>query len=78
MTLKWKYTEVDYGVPLPPQELERRLHEVLEARQQEQIRELEAALESARHKLREKDLEISRWKDTAKFLSQHNPATSRP
>ncbi|KAJ0089937.1 hypothetical protein Patl1_12583 [Pistacia atlantica] len=69
-------TEVDYGIP--PYELERRLHEVLEARQQDQITELEAALECARHKLRENDIEITWWKDTAKLLSQHIPATSRP
>ncbi|XP_031279621.1 protein POLAR LOCALIZATION DURING ASYMMETRIC DIVISION AND REDISTRIBUTION-like [Pistacia vera] len=69
-------TEVDYGIP--PYELERRLHEVLEGRQQEQITELEAALECARHKLCEKDIEITWWKDTAKLLSQHIPANSRP
>ncbi|KAH7574055.1 hypothetical protein ACOSP7_008042 [Xanthoceras sorbifolium] len=61
--------EVDCGVP--PYELERRLHEVQEARQQEQIRELEAALECARYKLREKEMEISWWKDTARLMSKH-------
>ncbi|KAI9191716.1 hypothetical protein LWI28_012480 [Acer negundo] len=45
--------EVECGVP--PYELERRLHEVLEARQQEQISELEAALECAKYKLHEKE-----------------------
>ncbi|KAK0571925.1 hypothetical protein LWI29_023617 [Acer saccharum] len=61
--------EVECGVP--PYELERRLHEVLEARQQEQICELEAALECAKYKLQEKESEISWWKDTARLMSKH-------
>ncbi|XP_059659138.1 protein POLAR-like 1 [Cornus florida] len=51
--------------PVPPNELERRLHELLEARQQERIKELEAALECARLKLYERD--------TARFISQRVP-----
>lgn len=67
-------TEVHCGVP--PTELERRLHELLEARQQERIKELEAALERAMLKLREKEAEISWWKDTARLLSHHVPGSS--
>ncbi|KAK6912496.1 hypothetical protein RJ641_022097 [Dillenia turbinata] len=56
-----------------PTELERRLHELLETRQQEQIQELEAALERAKRKLHEKELEVKWWKDTAHLISQHVP-----
>ncbi|GKV03158.1 hypothetical protein SLEP1_g15513 [Rubroshorea leprosula] len=64
---------------IPPFELERKLHELLEARQQEQIRELEAALECTKQKLREKETEISWWKDTAHLLSQHvSESSCRP
>lgn len=62
-------SQVDCGVP--PYELERRLHEVLETRLQEQKRELEAALKWARYKLRENEKEISWWKDTARLMSKH-------
>ncbi|EXB86683.1 hypothetical protein L484_013214 [Morus notabilis] len=62
---------------VPPIELERRLHELLEARQQERIHELEEALECAKQKLREKEWEVSWWKDTAKLMSQHVPQPSR-
>ncbi|XP_042986806.1 protein POLAR LOCALIZATION DURING ASYMMETRIC DIVISION AND REDISTRIBUTION isoform X2 [Carya illinoinensis] len=68
-------TEVHFGVP--PTELESRLHELLEARQQERIKELESALECAMHKLREKETEVSWWKGTARFISQHVPGPSR-
>jgi hypothetical protein len=68
-------TEVHCGVP--PTELQRRLHELLEAKQQERIKELEAALECAMHKLREKEIEVSWWKDTARLISQHVPGPSR-
>ncbi|CAI9755608.1 unnamed protein product [Fraxinus pennsylvanica] len=56
-----------YGVH--PSELAYRLHELLEERQQERIKELESALECAMHKLHEKERELSWWKDTATFLS---------
>ncbi|XP_057510343.1 protein POLAR LOCALIZATION DURING ASYMMETRIC DIVISION AND REDISTRIBUTION-like [Actinidia eriantha] len=56
---------------LPPNELERRLHELLESRQQERIKELEAALECVNEKLCEKEKEVSWWKDTARLISQH-------
>ncbi|KAH9760332.1 protein POLAR LOCALIZATION DURING ASYMMETRIC DIVISION AND REDISTRIBUTION [Citrus sinensis] len=69
------FSEVDCGVP--PYELEKRLHAVLEARQQEHIRELEAALECAKHKLSEKEMEISWWRDTARLIAQHVPGPSR-
>jgi hypothetical protein len=60
-----------------PHELERRLHELLESRQQEQIRELEGMIECARHKLREKEMEVSWWKDTACLISCHLPESSK-
>ncbi|KAF8035692.1 hypothetical protein BT93_C1656 [Corymbia citriodora subsp. variegata] len=62
-------TEVQGGVP--PMELERRLHELLETRLQERIKELEASLGRLEQKLSEKEREISWWKDTARLLSQH-------
>ncbi|KAI0511271.1 hypothetical protein KFK09_011896 [Dendrobium nobile] len=54
-----------------PRELERRLHELLEARQHERIVELENALECAERKLNEKDMEICWWRDTARLVSKH-------
>jgi len=60
-----------------PHELERRLHELLESRQQEQIRELEGMIECARHKLREKEMEVSWWKDTACLISCHLTESSK-
>ncbi|KAI4337246.1 hypothetical protein L6164_015687 [Bauhinia variegata] len=68
-------TELCFGVP--PVELERRLHELLEARQEERIAELESALECARQKLIQKEVEITWWKDTARLISLHVPETSR-
>ncbi|KAB2024937.1 hypothetical protein ES319_D06G118900v1 [Gossypium barbadense] len=56
---------------VPPHELERKLHELLESRQEEQIRELEAALASAQQELVDKEREISWWKDTARLMSIH-------
>lgn len=61
----------DFQCGVPPVELERKLHELLESRQQEQIEELKAALRRAERKLREKEKEISWWKDTALVISQH-------
>ncbi|CAI0441460.1 unnamed protein product [Linum tenue] len=49
-----------------PYELASRLHEVLEARQQEEIRELEAALELVKRKLVEKELQVAWWKAVAR------------
>ena len=62
---------------VPPHELERRLHELLESRQQEHIRELEAKLQCLEHKLREKEMEVSWWKDTARLISRHLPESSK-
>ncbi|OMO61576.1 hypothetical protein CCACVL1_23409 [Corchorus capsularis] len=62
---------------VPPFELARKLHELLETRQQERIRELEAALERAREELCEKEREISWWKDTAHLVSKHIKDPSR-
>lgn len=56
-----------------PIELERKLHELLEARQEERIQELEEALEYTKTKLREKEIEVSWWKDTARIISHHVP-----
>ncbi|KAK8980347.1 hypothetical protein V6N11_061558 [Hibiscus sabdariffa] len=56
---------------VPPYELERKLHELLETRQEQEIRELETALESAKQELREKEREISWWKDTAHLMLEH-------
>lgn len=56
---------------LSPNILERRLHELLKGRQQERINELESALEHANHKLRQKEMEVSWWKDIAELISQH-------
>ncbi|WOL19380.1 hypothetical protein Cni_G28178 [Canna indica] len=52
-------------------QLERRLHELLEARQQERIAQLECALECAERELREKEREVRWWRDTATIVSQH-------
>ncbi|XP_065851490.1 protein POLARALIZATION DURING ASYMMETRIC DIVISION AND REDISTRIBUTION-like [Euphorbia lathyris] len=66
------YQEEESVNGVPPHVLERKLHELLESRQQEQIRELESALECLKHKLHEKELEVAWWRDTAKIISQHS------
>ncbi|KAK1269697.1 hypothetical protein QJS04_geneDACA013705 [Acorus gramineus] len=53
-----------------PHELERRLHELLEAQQRERISELESALQSTENRLHEKEMEISWWRDTARVFSK--------
>lgn len=53
-----------------PRALTRKLHELLERRQRERIEELESDLELARAKLREKEMEISLWRETARVVSQ--------
>uniref|UniRef100_A0A0A0L4A3 Protein POLAR LOCALIZATION DURING ASYMMETRIC DIVISION AND REDISTRIBUTION n=1 Tax=Cucumis sativus TaxID=3659 RepID=A0A0A0L4A3_CUCSA len=68
-------TERQEGVP--PVELERKLHELLEARQQEQIKELKEALECAKQEIIDKESEVSWWKETAKVISKHIPSHSR-
>ncbi|KAF8389214.1 hypothetical protein HHK36_025907 [Tetracentron sinense] len=69
------FQEVDsgYHCEFSPNELKRRLHELLEARQEERITELELALECAKRKLLEKEMEVSWWKETVRFVSQHGP-----
>ncbi|XVE53535.1 hypothetical protein DITRI_Ditri03aG0010700 [Diplodiscus trichospermus] len=60
-----------------PYELERKLHELLQKRQAQKIRELEAALRRAKQELSEKEREISWWKDTAHLMSSHVNEPSR-
>uniref|UniRef100_A0A1D1Y7A2 tRNA-specific 2-thiouridylase mnmA n=1 Tax=Anthurium amnicola TaxID=1678845 RepID=A0A1D1Y7A2_9ARAE len=62
-----------YGVC--PYELTRRLHELLETRQEERITELETALQLAHIKLHEKEMEVCWWRDTARLVSQHKEET---
>ncbi|XP_021769455.1 protein POLAR LOCALIZATION DURING ASYMMETRIC DIVISION AND REDISTRIBUTION-like isoform X2 [Chenopodium quinoa] len=62
---------------VPPLELERRLHEVLETRQEERIKELEVHLDRMTKKLQEKEVEVTWWKDTAKLISKQVPESSR-
>ncbi|XP_039007399.1 protein POLAR LOCALIZATION DURING ASYMMETRIC DIVISION AND REDISTRIBUTION-like isoform X2 [Hibiscus syriacus] len=61
---------------VPPYELEMKLHELLETRQEQQIKDLEDALESAKKELREKEREISWWKDTAHLMLDHAKQSS--
>uniref|UniRef100_A0A7N0V160 Uncharacterized protein n=1 Tax=Kalanchoe fedtschenkoi TaxID=63787 RepID=A0A7N0V160_KALFE len=63
---------------VPPEELALRLHEVLEARQEERIKELEVALQQAMKKLDEKETEASWWKETAQLFSQRLPEVPNP
>lgn len=60
-----------------PYELERRLHELMEIRQEEEINELQTALEDAKKRLHVKEAEASWWKDTAYIVSEHIPQSSR-
>ncbi|KAL0736147.1 hypothetical protein Bca4012_012357 [Brassica carinata] len=60
-----------------PYELERRLHELMETRQEEKINELESALEDAKQRLHVKEAEASWWKDTAYIVSEHIHQPSR-
>lgn len=59
-----------------PYELERRLHELMETRQEEEINELQSALEVAKRRLHVKEAEASWWKDTAYIVSEHIPQPS--
>ncbi|KAK2392048.1 protein POLAR LOCALIZATION DURING ASYMMETRIC DIVISION AND REDISTRIBUTION [Trifolium repens] len=67
----------DMSSGVSPIELERRLHELLEARLEERILELESALEYATQKLNEKEIRINWWEDTARHVPHHVPETSR-
>ncbi|KAF8115831.1 hypothetical protein N665_0025s0278 [Sinapis alba] len=60
-----------------PYELERRLYELMETRQEEKINELESALEDAKQRLHVKEAEASWWKDTAYIVSEHIPQPFR-
>ncbi|XP_015064452.1 protein POLAR LOCALIZATION DURING ASYMMETRIC DIVISION AND REDISTRIBUTION-like [Solanum pennellii] len=59
---------------VPAEELKRRLHELLQTRQEERIKELETALESTMQKLADKEKEVCWWRDTVKVISQHAPS----
>ncbi|GFY96829.1 myosin heavy chain-like protein [Actinidia rufa] len=61
---------------VPPNELERRLHELIESRQEERIKELEAALDCANQMLLEKEREVFWWKDAAQHITNRVPKTS--
>ena len=57
--------------------LERRLHELLQKRQQERIVELEAALGAAQRRLHEKEREVVWWRDAAKLVSHRRDESRR-
>ncbi|XP_057799376.1 protein POLAR LOCALIZATION DURING ASYMMETRIC DIVISION AND REDISTRIBUTION-like [Salvia miltiorrhiza] len=57
-----------------PRDLERKLYQVLEVRQQEKINELESALDYAVQQLEEKETEVLMWRDAARLVAQHLPA----
>ena len=61
---------------VPPNELERRLHELIESRQEERIKELEAALDCANQMLHEKEREVVWWKDAAQHITNLVPKIS--
>uniref|UniRef100_N1QS99 Uncharacterized protein n=1 Tax=Aegilops tauschii TaxID=37682 RepID=N1QS99_AEGTA len=56
---------------VPARVLERRLHELLQSQHEQRIAELETELQRAQRKLRDKEREVSRWRDTAKLVSRH-------
>ncbi|KAG7540742.1 hypothetical protein ISN45_Aa07g009090 [Arabidopsis thaliana x Arabidopsis arenosa] len=64
-----------YGVC--PYELEKKLHELLETRQQEELVKLETALNRVERRLQEKETEVSWWKDAARLLAQRVPESSQ-
>ncbi|PWZ05242.1 Protein POLAR LOCALIZATION DURING ASYMMETRIC DIVISION AND REDISTRIBUTION [Zea mays] len=57
--------------------LERRLHELLQKRQQDRIVELESALDSAQRRLHEKEREVVWWRDAAKLVSHRRDESRR-
>lgn len=68
-------TDERYGVC--PYELEKKLHELLEARQQDELLKLETALSRVERRLQEKETEVSWWKDAARLLAKRVPESSR-
>ncbi|CAH8360720.1 unnamed protein product [Eruca vesicaria subsp. sativa] len=68
-------TDERYGVC--PYELEKKLHELLETRQQDELAKLETALSRVERRLQEKETEVSWWKDAARLLAQRVPESSR-
>ncbi|KAL6213009.1 hypothetical protein ACLB2K_018224 [Fragaria x ananassa] len=68
--------EMLWGSGVAPLELERKLHLMLEARQEERIKELEDALERAEQRFQEKEIEVSWWRDTARLMSAHDSGPS--
>ncbi|TQD74605.1 hypothetical protein C1H46_039857 [Malus baccata] len=67
------YNEMPCDFGVPALELERRLHELLEASQEERIKELEVALEHMKGKLHEKEMEVSWWRQNASTaLTSHH------
>ncbi|CAL9227645.1 unnamed protein product [Arabidopsis halleri] len=68
-------TDERYGVC--PYELEKKLHELLETRQQEELVKLETALNRVERRLQEKETEVSWWKDAARLLAQRVPESSQ-
>ncbi|VAI50712.1 unnamed protein product [Triticum turgidum subsp. durum] len=56
---------------VPARVLERRLHELLQSRHEQRIAELQTELQRAQRKLRDKEREVSRWRDTANLVSNH-------
>ncbi|GJN00734.1 hypothetical protein PR202_ga17936 [Eleusine coracana subsp. coracana] len=57
--------------------LERRLHELLQKRQQERIVELESALDTAQRRLHDKEREVVWWRDAAKLVSHRRDESRR-
>ncbi|PKU69086.1 protein POLAR LOCALIZATION DURING ASYMMETRIC DIVISION AND REDISTRIBUTION [Dendrobium catenatum] len=53
-------------------DLERRLHELLQTRQQERIESLESALELAQRKLQEKEEELCCWKNIRELATEND------
>lgn len=64
---------------LCPIELERRLHEVLQKRQEDHITELEADLKITEDELLDKEKELSWWKEhVLQLLEENNEGTTAP
>uniref|UniRef100_A0ACD5XS94 Uncharacterized protein n=1 Tax=Avena sativa TaxID=4498 RepID=A0ACD5XS94_AVESA len=74
---------VDCGDRSPPhggvsaRALERRLHELLQRRQQDRIVQLEAALDGAQRRLQEREREVVWWRDAAKLVSHRRDESRR-